>query len=829
MKNESCDTIVSCYYDLRASNDRTLDILNFPLFPLINGERTTLKELNADIYLNNPLGDALLESTKCPPIKILKNSHPYSYIYHDVKQLKKFDYLHFAEHHVFKKWFEKQDEETCHKHLEVLRQHTLNFVIKRNNQLFEKIKCLKFVVGEDNSKYSISELYDPTIALFQSFGKNLQLVFPSTQFAEPKWISLLKPLGMITTINKSFVVRCLMLLMQEKDEKLAIEKFSELKPYIELFSEDVDVINNAVVPIVKLDQTKYPNCMKVDTLFKNIKNVVDYSSVDLVFTTKHVFNHSYLGYIKKLHPNYKIESIDVYNHLKTICQLPITENTSRVVKNIYNHLHKYTVDMPKDLQEYPVVLLNNEFIRPNRVFSSIEKDYKPFIYKLHPEYLKSLKFFQCVGVEDQPSREICRSLLNELFYMNKDQTRCNPTQVDLSLYLIRTLVTKYNDDLFDSYLLDHRIALQQINHITVNNAPYLLKKIHDDTFNFLHPELIDLASKLNLKYLSQQVTSEYSSGDKIEQATKYDVQSIQSKIRSPEFRSSVLRLFMNQMSHCEQIPINKYNNLQEQLKKLESIEVSEVDQIQCIYRHDGKDISRRDVEPVSSCVYEQSMLLLPQRYSNLIDIYLIIARELNKSFMLQDQSLLLILLKTDIENMVSVLDEYGVPNTEDNTLSLIRKLGHQVDAEDDHKFVVPVSADNVTVDELVAYIKDNIKYYGRVLCIKNYCSIDTGSGAVEMKLSDLLKYQEAVTNVTLNAPSRSPIDALKDSLRCSISRSVFVDPVVACDGVTYEREYILSWFSRHMTSPVTNLRLENTRVIPNLLIKTIVSDFSFEN
>ena len=51
-----------------------------------------------------------------------------------------------------------------------------------------------------------------------------------------------------------------------------------------------------------------------------------------------------------------------------------------------------------------------------------------------------------------------------------------------------------------------------------------------------------------------------------------------------------------------------------------------------------------------------------------------------------------------------------------------------------------------------------------------------------------------------------------DELCCSISGSLFEDPVVAEDGHTYEKEFIERWFEQQrpmpILSPLTKTRLE---------------------
>ena len=46
-----------------------------------------------------------------------------------------------------------------------------------------------------------------------------------------------------------------------------------------------------------------------------------------------------------------------------------------------------------------------------------------------------------------------------------------------------------------------------------------------------------------------------------------------------------------------------------------------------------------------------------------------------------------------------------------------------------------------------------------------------------------------------------------------------VDPVIAADGISYERKEITQWLASNNTSPKTNLALEHKNVIPNLALK----------
>lgn len=60
---------------------------------------------------------------------------------------------------------------------------------------------------------------------------------------------------------------------------------------------------------------------------------------------------------------------------------------------------------------------------------------------------------------------------------------------------------------------------------------------------------------------------------------------------------------------------------------------------------------------------------------------------------------------------------------------------------------------------------------------------------------------------------------------CAISGTIMEDPVVAADGLSYERVMIESWLKDHKTSPRTNAILPHTLVIPNIDLRTMINDW----
>lgn len=52
------------------------------------------------------------------------------------------------------------------------------------------------------------------------------------------------------------------------------------------------------------------------------------------------------------------------------------------------------------------------------------------------------------------------------------------------------------------------------------------------------------------------------------------------------------------------------------------------------------------------------------------------------------------------------------------------------------------------------------------------------------------------------------------------------DPLIAADGFTYEAEAIRGWLeSGHSTSPMTNLMLEHTNLVPNYALLYAIQEW----
>ncbi len=95
-----------------------------------------------------------------------------------------------------------------------------------------------------------------------------------------------------------------------------------------------------------------------------------------------------------------------------------------------------------------------------------------------------------------------------------------------------------------------------------------------------------------------------------------------------------------------------------------------------------------------------------------------------------------------------------------------------------------------------------LKYKSKYLQLKNQLG---GEG----------EYTE-IPELSISVPS-SFIDNVFDS-------ELFIDPVVATDGFTYERKSITEWFQKHNTSPSTGEILSNKSLIPNNTLKRAINE-----
>lgn len=67
------------------------------------------------------------------------------------------------------------------------------------------------------------------------------------------------------------------------------------------------------------------------------------------------------------------------------------------------------------------------------------------------------------------------------------------------------------------------------------------------------------------------------------------------------------------------------------------------------------------------------------------------------------------------------------------------------------------------------------------------------------------------------------MESFRQVYKCPISKVIIENPVVDCEGNTYEFSHILKWFQNKDTSPVSLNRLQSKVLVPNLTLHKLVN------
>ena len=106
----------------------------------------------------------------------------------------------------------------------------------------------------------------------------------------------------------------------------------------------------------------------------------------------------------------------------------------------------------------------------------------------------------------------------------------------------------------------------------------------------------------------------------------------------------------------------------------------------------------------------------------------------------------------------------------------------------------------------------------------------TGSEAASCAAASTLAAHETELGAAVPGSTSSARETREDveeempvEFVCPITLAGLVDPVVAADGHTYEREAILRWFRSNATSPKTREPLRARAVVPNHAVRTQIA------
>ncbi|KAG8381309.1 hypothetical protein BUALT_Bualt06G0109000 [Buddleja alternifolia] len=99
----------------------------------------------------------------------------------------------------------------------------------------------------------------------------------------------------------------------------------------------------------------------------------------------------------------------------------------------------------------------------------------------------------------------------------------------------------------------------------------------------------------------------------------------------------------------------------------------------------------------------------------------------------------------------------------------------------------------------------------------------SGIWAVLEPMRESCKLSQSTSTSCMDSTSQRKIPS---HFVCPIFQEVMKDPHIAPDGFTYEGDAIKGWFnSGHMTSPMTNLKLENCDLLPNYALYYAIQEW----
>ncbi|CAF2830389.1 unnamed protein product [Rotaria sp. Silwood2] len=98
---------------------------------------------------------------------------------------------------------------------------------------------------------------------------------------------------------------------------------------------------------------------------------------------------------------------------------------------------------------------------------------------------------------------------------------------------------------------------------------------------------------------------------------------------------------------------------------------------------------------------------------------------------------------------------------------------------------------------------------------------------VMLHINEIRTQQESELKTKSSQASKTEEDTRQemmiDTLTCPLTLAIFIDPVVAADGFTYERSSITAWLKNNDRSPMTNQKLPNKDLNPNTVVKQIIN------
>jgi len=154
-------------------------------------------------------------------------------------------------------------------------------------------------------------------------------------------------------------------------------------------------------------------------------------------------------------------------------------------------------------------------------------------------------------------------------------------------------------------------------------------------------------------------------------------------------------------------------------------------------------------------------------------------------------------------------------------------LGKLLDNEYEHDVIFEVDKNQIYSHKLI--LQSSSTYFRKIITDHER---DIEDGIVRILEPD--ESFETVKKVPEKKIEVKEIEKLKnvnndvedpENFCCPITQDLMVDPVVAQDGHTYEKEAIVAWLEKHGTSPITRDPVDKNILITNRILKSQIEDY----
>jgi hypothetical protein len=865
-------TVLLQFFNVRNMSREEVEWLgSLPLFELTSGEYVSVNRFREGHHHSRIFS----ESKKCrlphypSSIKILKKqSRSLNILYRELGIKKALDLNLYRDFILGGQAFTRltANEQALH------MNHILS-VPELREHLKQKLAELPFLNGRKPS-----ECYDPENECFKLFIADPD-AFPASPYNSEEWIKFLKKdLGLISAVTKEFLLSCR---IDDSDVNIARYKATVLLAQLydrqkglvfdnTVFLKDIASMN--ILPVKDLSESyignknqKFLSTAKSNGL-QSISRCVNPQYTDIVFTAAYIYDEEYEDVVEAIchriqqpvtpKPAYVMEHLINMSSMKQhdiemLNNAHDIDYVRRTCVEIYRYLAKQPLKpniAPSSDQQPKLIYVDGYFLYPQTLFLKIDENYAPYIYRVPDDYFEFTKLFIHWGVKEKPTDDFCYRILKQMRMKAKecDEGILSPTDVELCLRLIRLLVTEHASTLSGSFLVTTKQTLAPHRSVLVDDAPYLHARIETKEFDFLHPDLIDLAQKLGLKMLSAVINEHLKTVSRETPVHQTDATiKMTNALHQPQFTSCLMRLLRHANGSEAVVPLEK-------IAELKTFTCLEVDVLNCAYvdSRDGRDITRGDYESGSHCVLDpkDAKIFISRRIPSYLDPYVVVSRSINQhlGYTSQDATVLSLMLKCVYgDQMERILDDFNITSVSGGDTNLNRKVGERV-FEEDLKHFIPANEDtNFTMGEMIAFEDTNsvtrevTLRYGRIskrLDHHHYVIERAPHVAVTLNSQVMRKFvlstdeeksEEELLHSSAPQPTNTKIvhETLSSALICPITQEIFREPVILSDGNTYEKSAILQWLQTRDTSPLTRERLSSKVLIPNYMIQSLIREY----